>query len=241
MTSESKDAVVHKFDEMSVEQFGDGITRRYVRLDTVAQSWIEMKKGFFSPFHRHEDEQTVILMKGKLRARSGPKGQEKYTEMNPGDILLIPSNVIHQVEALEDSVFSEAWGPGPNLKEGIKPNKPREQQEEKEEADTVSITYVEHSGKERELKVKTGMTLMEAATENDVEGIIGECGGTCSCATCHVIVDEAWFGRIDEPADMERELVEALPLTTKTSRLGCQIEVSKALDGLVVRVPEEQF
>lgn len=241
MTDEKKDAVVHKFDEMPVEQFGDGITRRYVRLDTVAQSWIEMKKGHFSPFHRHEDEQTVILMKGKLRARSGPKGKETYTEMNPGDILLIPSNVIHQVEALEDSVFSEAWGPGPNLKEGIQPTKPRQQQEAATEAQTVSITYIEHSGKERKLQVKAGRTLMEAATENDVEGIIGECGGSCSCATCHVIVDEAWYAKTGEPNDMERELAEALPLTTKTSRLGCQIELTKELDGLIVRVPEEQF
>lgn len=64
-------------------------------------------------------KQTVVLISGKLRARSGPNGDEIYTEMKPGDILTVPSNVIHQVEALENSVFCEAFGPGPNLEKGI--------------------------------------------------------------------------------------------------------------------------
>jgi len=117
--NETVDAVVHKYEDIPVQKFGEGIDLRRVEMKTFAQTWIEMKEGHNSPLHRHEDEQTVVLIRGKLRARSGPKGEENYTEMKPGDILAVPSNVIHQVEALEDSVFCEAFGPGPHLDGGI--------------------------------------------------------------------------------------------------------------------------
>jgi quercetin dioxygenase-like cupin family protein len=113
------DAVVFKNSDIPVKKFGEGIDLRRVGMTTIAQTWIEMKQGHFSPLHRHEDEQSVVLISGKLRARSGPNGEEIYTEMEPGDIMMVPSNVIHQVEALEDSVFCEAFGPGPNLEKGI--------------------------------------------------------------------------------------------------------------------------
>ncbi len=117
--NETVDATVHKYADIPVQKFGEGIDLRRVTMKTFAQTWIEMKKGCFSPLHRHEDEQTVVLISGKLRARSGPNGKETFTEMSPGDILAVPSNIIHQVEALEDSVFSEAFGPGPNLETGV--------------------------------------------------------------------------------------------------------------------------
>jgi len=113
------DAVVHKNRDIPVKKFGEGIDLRRVGMSTIAQTWVEMKQGHFSPLHRHEDEQTVVLISGQLRARSGPKGEEIYTEMEPGDIMTVPSNVTHQVEALVDSVFCEAFGPGPNLEQGI--------------------------------------------------------------------------------------------------------------------------
>ena len=119
MSSERIDATVHRYEDIPVKKFGEGIDLRRIPMSTIAQTWIEMKQGHFSPLHRHEDEQTVVLIKGKLRARSGPNGDEIFTEMKPGDILTVPSNVIHQVEALEDSVFCEAFGPGPNLEKGI--------------------------------------------------------------------------------------------------------------------------
>ena len=121
MTDENErvDAIVHKYEEIPVTKFGEGIDYRRIKMNTFAQTYIEMKQGFSSPLHRHEDEQTVVLISGNLRARSGPKGSEIYTEMNPGDIFAVPSNTIHQVEALVDSVFCEAFGPGPNLEKGI--------------------------------------------------------------------------------------------------------------------------
>ena len=126
--NERVDAVVHKNKDIPVQKFGEGIDLRRVGMETIAQTWIEMKQGHFSPLHRHEDEQTVVLIRGKLRARSGPNGEEIYTEMEPGDILTVPSNVIHQVEALEDSIFCEAFGPGPNLEKGIQSPYMRKQQ-----------------------------------------------------------------------------------------------------------------
>lgn len=128
------DAVVYKRDDMPVEKFGEGIDRRYVAMSTIAQTWIEMKKGEFSPLHNHPDEQTVVLISGSLRARSGKKGEEIYTDMEPGDILAVPGEVIHQVEALEDSVFCEAFGPGPNLEKGVQSAYMRKQKRAAEKA-----------------------------------------------------------------------------------------------------------
>ena len=105
----------------------------------------------------------------------------------------------------------------------------------------ATITYIEHSGKEHEVQVENGQSLMQAAVDNLVEGIIGDCGGCCSCATCHVIVDNAWYEMIGGPNDAESEMLECVPVRTPTSRLGCQINVSDELNGLVVRLPEEQF
>ena len=103
------------------------------------------------------------------------------------------------------------------------------------------ITYIEHSGKEHEINVENGKTVMQGAVDNLVEGVIGECGGCCSCATCHVIVDEAWYEKTGGPNEDEVDMLEAVPAPAITSRLGCQITVSDDLDGLVVRLPEEQY
>ncbi len=114
---------------MEVMKFGEGIELSRVKMNTIIQTWIEMKQGEFSPLHRHEDEQTVVLVSGKLRARSGPNGSEIYTEMQPGDIMTVPSMVMHQVEALTDSVFCEAFGPGPMLEKEIKSPYMRKQEQ----------------------------------------------------------------------------------------------------------------
>ncbi len=105
----------------------------------------------------------------------------------------------------------------------------------------ASITYVSHAGTEHTVDVETGKSLMQGAVDNLIDGIIGECGGCCSCATCHVIVDEAWSVKTGSPDEIEQEMLEAVPVLTPTSRLGCQIAVSDELDGLIVRMPEEQF
>ena len=103
------------------------------------------------------------------------------------------------------------------------------------------VTYVGQDGTENEIEVPEGWTLMQAAVRNGVDGIEGECGGSCACATCHVYVDEASLDKLPPASDAEEQMLtttaaERLP----NSRLGCQIKMTSALDGLVVRIPEAQ-
>jgi 2Fe-2S ferredoxin len=102
------------------------------------------------------------------------------------------------------------------------------------------ITYIEHDGRERTVEVKSGSSVMEGALRNAVPGIVAECGGACACATCHVYVDEAWFEKTGERSAIEREMLDFANGVEANSRLSCQIKVTDALDGLIVRIPEEQ-
>ena len=103
------------------------------------------------------------------------------------------------------------------------------------------VTYVQPDGKQRVIDVAPGTTLMEAAIDNDVAGIVAECGGACSCATCHVYVDEAWREKVGPPSEMEEDMLDFAFDVRPASRLSCQIKVTEALDGLVLNVPEKQF
>lgn len=85
------------------------------------------------------------------------------------------------------------------------------------------------------------MTVMEAAVKNAVPGIEAECGGACSCATCHVYVDDEWREKTGQPDEMEEDMLDFAFDVRDSSRLSCQIKVSDELDGLVVHVPEKQF
>lgn len=102
------------------------------------------------------------------------------------------------------------------------------------------IKYIEHSGKEHEVDVPTGWTVMEGAVKNLIPGIDADCGGACACATCHVHVDPAWIDKIPPKQDMEETMLDFAQELTETSRLSCQIKVGPELDGLVVRMPKSQ-
>ena len=103
------------------------------------------------------------------------------------------------------------------------------------------VTYIEFDGTEHSIDVESGLTVMEGAVNNSVPGIEAECGGACACATCHVYVDEQWLEKLESREDMEEDMLEcAASELQSNSRLSCQIEVSDALDGLVVRLPEFQ-
>ena len=102
------------------------------------------------------------------------------------------------------------------------------------------ITYVEFNGKAHEVEVPTGTSLMEGALSNGVPGIDGDCGGNCACATCHVYVDAAWESKTGTKSAMEESMLDFAENVEPSSRLSCQIKVSDALDGLVVRMPESQ-
>ena len=105
----------------------------------------------------------------------------------------------------------------------------------------LTITYIEHNGTAHQVEAETGLTLMEGAVNNDVPGIEAQCGGGCSCATCHVYVDPAWESRLPERDAMEQAMLDmSASGLQENSRLSCQISLSEELDGLVVQMPEFQ-
>ena len=104
-----------------------------------------------------------------------------------------------------------------------------------------AVTYVSTDGEREEVELAPGTTVKDGAIENGVDGIVAECGGNAMCATCHVYVDESWIEKLPERSDVEDELLDSTACErTETSRLSCQIRISDDLDGLVVRLPEEQ-
>jgi 2Fe-2S ferredoxin len=106
----------------------------------------------------------------------------------------------------------------------------------------AKIKFIEHNGTEHDVESDNGLTIMQAAVNNGVPGIVAECGGACSCATCHVQIDSEWYGKIELPSDMENEMLEfAMSYEENASRLSCQIKISDELDGIVIRTPESQY
>ena len=105
----------------------------------------------------------------------------------------------------------------------------------------AKITFTQPDGSTQVVEGDAGMTVMETAKKNLVPGIEAECGGACSCATCHVYVDEAWREKVGPPSEMEEDMLDFAFDVRPSSRLSCQIKVTEALDGLVLQVPEKQF
>ena len=104
-----------------------------------------------------------------------------------------------------------------------------------------TIHYILKDGSSRSIDAKAGSSVMEVAVHNNVRGIDAECGGSCSCATCHVYVDDAFVTLLEPADDMENELLDGVASERLAgSRLSCQIFITPALDGLTVRVPETQ-
>ena len=104
----------------------------------------------------------------------------------------------------------------------------------------AKITYIEFDGTEHTVEVRNGLTVMEGAIKNNVPGIDADCGGACACATCHVYVDEAWREKTGQASTMEESMLDFAQNVQPNSRLSCQIKVTDQLDGLIVRLPEEQ-
>jgi 2Fe-2S ferredoxin len=103
------------------------------------------------------------------------------------------------------------------------------------------VTYVQPNGQPKVVDVPAGTTVMEGAVDNDVAGIVAECGGACSCATCHVYVDPGWLDKLPAPGAQEDGMLDCVLDRRANSRLSCQIVVKNDLDGLVVRVADEQI
>lgn len=103
----------------------------------------------------------------------------------------------------------------------------------------VTVTFIEPGGLRRDVAVEEGFSVMEAARKAGIAGVAAECGGACSCATCHVYIDPAWYEAAPQPEDAETDLLDFADAVRETSRLSCQIKLTSALDGLVVHVPDD--
>ncbi len=103
------------------------------------------------------------------------------------------------------------------------------------------ITYITTDGVKHDVEVDNGYSVMEGAINNNLEGIVAECGGACACATCHAYIDAAWLDKMPEIDDMEDSMLDAAFERKSSSRLTCQIEVSDELDGLVVHIAENDY
>ena len=99
------------------------------------------------------------------------------------------------------------------------------------------VIFVDHAGSRSEFEAATGVSVMQVATQNDVSGILAECGGAAACATCRITLDEEWAGKVPPPGPVEVSMLEP----DEAFRLSCQIQMTPALDGLVVHVPASQY
>ena len=100
------------------------------------------------------------------------------------------------------------------------------------------MIFVQPDGTRREVDAPVGLSVMEIAQDNDID-IEGACGGALACSTCHVIVEADWFTRLVPPEEEEEDMLDLAFGLTRTSRLGCQIEITEELDGLTVTLPPE--
>lgn len=103
-----------------------------------------------------------------------------------------------------------------------------------------TLIFIQHDGTQQAVEATAGQSVMEAATAASVRGIVGECGGGCSCATCHLYVDEPWLSQLPPADEMEQAMLEGAVEPGPRSRLSCQIRVTDALDGFTARIPAGQ-
>ena len=105
----------------------------------------------------------------------------------------------------------------------------------------VNILFIDNDGAEHPVEVSPGNSVTQAAVSNGVPGIDADCGGSCSCATCHVYVNEEWLSKVGEVNPTEDAMLSLSTDRRENSRLSCQIQVTDELDGLIVTTPEFQF
>lgn len=106
----------------------------------------------------------------------------------------------------------------------------------------IQIRFIRADGTEQTIQTPTGQSLMKAAVDADVRGIEADCGGSLTCATCHVMLDEPWIARLPSAIADERDMLDfAASPVEPGSRLSCQIRLTPELDGMVVRLPAQQY
>lgn len=102
------------------------------------------------------------------------------------------------------------------------------------------VTYITNDGIHHDVQLENGYSVMEGAINNNIDGIVAECGGACACATCHSYIDEKWLDKLPKMDDMEDSMLDAAYDRRENSRLTCQIEMNDGLEGLIVHVAENE-
>ena len=105
----------------------------------------------------------------------------------------------------------------------------------------TTVTFVQFSGETKTVDGDNGDSVMKIALDNLVPGIDADCGGECSCATCHVLIESEWMSRVGTADGQENAMLDLNPDREPNSRLSCQIAVTDELNGLVVNLPEFQY
>jgi len=103
-----------------------------------------------------------------------------------------------------------------------------------------TVVFIDHTGASYQVEAPLNKSLMQVALDNAVPGILGDCGGSCSCATCHGYVDPRWQAQLPPRSETEVFMLEEVPDLRDNSRLCCQIRMTPELAGVVVHLPEEQ-
>ena len=103
----------------------------------------------------------------------------------------------------------------------------------------AKVTVISRNGEGREVEAETGLSLMEVIRDNGFDELLALCGGCCSCATCHVHVDPAFADKLPKMSEDENDLLDSTDHRDETSRLSCQIQMTSALDGLIVTIAPE--
>mgnify|MGYP000132555511 CR=1 FL=1 len=104
-----------------------------------------------------------------------------------------------------------------------------------------TIIFETHDGNKFEAEAEAGTSVMQAAVDAGIDGILGECGGACSCATCHCYVEGEWVAKVNPAEELEKDMLDCVLEPTEFSRLSCQIIVTDEHDQLVVKMPESQY
>lgn len=105
----------------------------------------------------------------------------------------------------------------------------------------ANITFIQSNGTQQTIEIESGKSVMEGARENNIDGILAECGGDCCCSTCHCYIAPDWFSRLPPAVDDEAGLLEFAWEPKTNSRLTCQLKVTDDMEGLVLHVPEQQL
>lgn len=104
------------------------------------------------------------------------------------------------------------------------------------------VIFIDNNGEFlQEVSASVGTSIMQVAVDNGIDGILAECGGTCSCATCHCYIGERWMAAAGQPGEMETELLTCVIAPAANSRLACQVFLTDELDGVEIRVPVDQM